>query len=66
MGPDAALAEALDIARADQSEYNEDIHRLAELVLGLHDWLHSGGMLPAAWHLSTCMSSDCRAGEVRP
>ncbi|AKF14350.1 hypothetical protein SEA_VINCENZO_88 [Mycobacterium phage Vincenzo] len=52
MDPDAALAEMLDIARTDQSEYHDDIHRLCELVLGLHGFLSSGGFLPAAWAAS--------------
>lgn len=49
MDPDAALAEMLDISHADQSEFHEDIHRLAELTLALHEWITSGGFLPAAW-----------------
>ncbi|ACF05086.1 hypothetical protein Nigel_83 [Mycobacterium phage Nigel] len=49
MDPDAALAEMLDIARTDQSEYHDGIHRLCELTLGLHGWLARGGFLPAAW-----------------
>ena len=52
MDPDAALAEMLDLARTDQSEFNDDIHRLAELTLALHGWLEKGGHLPAAWVLA--------------
>ena len=50
MDPDAALAEALDLARCDLAEYGDEVHRLAELFLGLHDFLSSGGFLPAAWN----------------
>jgi len=49
MDPDAALAEMVELAHSDLSEYNEDIHRLAELTLALNAWLSSGGFLPAAW-----------------
>jgi len=66
MDPDEALKEMLDIARADHSEFHDDIHRLADLTLGLHEWLSKGGMLPAAWHLSTCMASDCRNADTDP
>lgn len=62
--PDATLAELLDISRADQSEFNDEIHALAKGFLALHAWLSEGGTLPSAWHLATCMSRDCRAGEV--
>jgi len=30
----------------------------------LDSWLTEGGILPDDWHLATCMSRDCRAGEV--
>ncbi|QGH75336.1 HNH endonuclease [Mycobacterium phage Quesadilla] len=71
MDPDANLLELLDIAREHQAEVDDesrsnhaDTGRMADLVLALHGWLSDGGTLPAAWHLSTCMSSDCRAAEA--
>lgn len=51
--PNAALAELLDLARADQSEFNDDIHRMAELVLAFHEHLAGGGYPPAAWQEPT-------------
>ncbi|AER49399.1 hypothetical protein STINGER_85 [Mycobacterium phage Stinger] len=49
MDPDAALAEALDLARGDLAEYGDEVHRLAEVFLALDSWLQGGGFLPAAW-----------------
>lgn len=56
MDPNAALAEALDIARAHQAELDDesvnnhaDTGRLADLVVGLHEFITGGGFLPAAW-----------------
>ena len=49
MDPDETLTEMLEISRADQSEFHDDIHRLCELTLALHGWLSTGGFLPAAW-----------------
>lgn len=49
MDPDAVLLEMLEIARADQSMFHDDIHRLAQLVLDMNQWIESGGFLPAAW-----------------
>lgn len=72
MDPDANLLELLDIAREHQAEIDDesrsshaDTGRMADLVLALHEWLADGGMLPAAWHLSTCMASDCRLAEAQ-
>ncbi|QGH80179.1 hypothetical protein SEA_MITHRIL_86 [Mycobacterium phage Mithril] len=50
MDPNATLQEMLEIARADQSEFHEDIHRLCELVLAMDTWMSGGGFLPAAWN----------------
>lgn len=50
MDPDAALAEMREIAKADQSEFHEGIHRLCELTLALDEWITNGGFLPKAWH----------------
>lgn len=49
MDPDANLAEMRQLAKSDLSEFNEDIHRLAELVLALDEWILRGGFLPKAW-----------------
>lgn len=56
MDPDAALAEMLEIARQHQAELDDeslnqhaDTGRLADLVVDLHEWIDSGGFLPAAW-----------------
>lgn len=54
MDPDATLEEMLAEARADQSEFHEGIHRLAELVLALDEWLRKGGPLPEAWSAQVC------------
>lgn len=52
--PDAALVEALDLARASESRdlTTEDADRLAELLLALHEWFSVGGHLPQAWVLA--------------
>ena len=57
MDPNAALAEMLDLARSHQAELDDesgnnhaDTGRLADLVVGLHEWIASGGFLPAAWN----------------
>lgn len=49
MDPNATLEEMLAQARADQSEFHEGIHRLAELVLAMDNWLRGGGFLPKDW-----------------
>jgi hypothetical protein len=60
MDPDAALAEALDAARAiladiDRLEQPDTAidhgapGELAERFIALHDWLRQGGFLPADW-----------------
>lgn len=49
MDPDFTLAEMIREARADQSEFHDGIHRLAELTLALDEWLRRGGFLPQAW-----------------
>jgi hypothetical protein len=49
MDPNDALAEMREIAKADQSEYHDDIHRLCELFIGLDEWITRGGFLPEAW-----------------
>lgn len=71
MDPDEALKNALDAARAVTDDTTDTINSdeantLAEAMLSLHGWLSSGGMLPAAWHLSTCMASDCRNADTDP
>lgn len=57
MDPNAALAELVDIARQHQAELDDesrnrhaDTGQMAEVFLGLHDWLSQGGFLPAAWN----------------
>ncbi|MBB5167088.1 hypothetical protein [Mycobacterium sp. AZCC_0083] len=49
MDPNAALEEMLDLARGDLTEFGDEVHRLAELTLGLHEFLGKGGFLPSAW-----------------
>lgn len=52
MDPNAALAEALGLARlmTDAEEIdNNDARRLGDLVISLHEWIDRGGFLPAAW-----------------
>lgn len=65
MDPDAALAELLDLARAHQAELDDestnnhaDTGQMADLVLGLHDWLSTGGFLPAAWAVGRATDSS--------
>jgi hypothetical protein len=47
--PDAALAEMREIAKADQAEFHDGIHRICELFQGLDEWMTRGGPLPEAW-----------------
>ena len=71
MDPDAALAEALDIAREHVAELDDeslnnhaDTGRLAELVLELHGWLADhGGFPPAAWRAGFAASASEVGGE---
>ncbi|AGU92108.1 HNH endonuclease [Mycobacterium phage Bane1] len=67
MDPNAALAEALDIARAHQAELDDesanhhaDTGRLADLVVGLHEFLSTGGFFPAAWTASRVPTPEQR------
>lgn len=55
MDPNAALAEALDAARAIQ-DGDEEWHtadKLAERLLALDEWLTKGGFLPGRWSPAT-------------
>ncbi len=55
MDPDAALAEMRDISKAltEAKDLNSDsltdAARLAELVMGLDEWILRGGYLPEDW-----------------
>lgn len=52
MDPNANLEEQLQLARQiidSDADTHSDHFRLAELVLGLHAWLHNQGFLPKAW-----------------
>jgi hypothetical protein len=59
MDPNAALAEALTIAKRfvnwerDTADYyvleETGAERLAELVIALDGWIRNGGFLPANW-----------------
>lgn len=67
MDPDAtlvALQALVGRAKAHQRLSQDDVERGAELFEALDTWLRNGGFLPTEWHLSTCMSRDCRAAEV--
>lgn len=72
MDPDTTLKDALDLANAVLNDeaptypdnLGQDATQLAEALMNLHTWLAGGGMLPSAWHLSTCMAHDCRVSEV--
>lgn len=63
MDPDAALTEMRELAQSDLSEFNEDIHRLAELFIGLDEWLSKGGFLPVDWRFSGTRLSDIASGK---
>lgn len=67
MDPDAALRELREVFRLIEQHRRmttEQVEHLAEVFTGLDGWLASGGTLPGAWHLSTCMAHDCRAGAT--
>lgn len=67
MDPDATLRELRVLSArviTDHRLAQADVDRMGELVSVLDTWLASGGFLPSAWHLSACMSHDCRAAEV--
>jgi len=51
MDPDENLAEQRRLAAEFLEPDSEllDIHRLAELVIALDEWIAGGGFLPAAW-----------------
>ncbi len=56
MDPDANLKEQLALARsilanddAGISPDDGECVRLSELVIALHEWLRTGGMLPHKW-----------------
>jgi len=52
MDPDANLEEQLSLAQSFVETGDgdpEDLERLAELVLALHEWIQKGGALPSAW-----------------
>jgi len=50
MDPNAALDELIGLATSDLREFGDEVHRLAELVLALDDWLARGGFLPTRWN----------------
>jgi hypothetical protein len=58
MDPNANLKEQLDIARKllDDPIGEDDVDRLAELVVALDEWISNGGFLPKRW----------QTPEVRP
>lgn len=62
--PDTWLTELRMLARGDLAEFGNEVHDLAATFLKLDKWLTEGGTLPSGWHLSTCMSYDCRRGEA--
>lgn len=70
MDPALALANAReaaervldDTAITYPDNLGQDAVMLAEAFQALDGWLASGGMLPGAWHLASCMASDCHAG----
>lgn len=73
MDPDAALAELLDLARAHRAELDDestnnhaDTGQMADLVLGLHDWLSTGGFLSAAWAVGRATTSSPTSGAHSP
>jgi hypothetical protein len=52
MDPDANLKEQLRLAErllSEETPDNDDVTRLAELVVALDDWLAGGGFLPKGW-----------------
>ena len=53
MDPDEYLEEALEISRkiakGEEPIDEDEVDRLADLVLELHRWIASGGCLPSAW-----------------
>lgn len=53
MDPDEYLNEQLEISKrildGDEEIDENDVSRLAELVVSLHEWMTSGGFMPAAW-----------------
>ena len=56
MDPNANLDEQLKLASRivylhdhEKVMSDADAARLAELVIALHGWIHTGGFLPAAW-----------------
>lgn len=58
MDPNAALDELIDLATSDLREFGDEVHRLAELVLGLDDWLARGGFLPSRWNHGQSAASE--------
>jgi len=59
MDPDANRAEqirlAYDVIRRRDKDIpldEDDVDRLAELVIALDEWILRGGFLPSAWHRS--------------
>jgi hypothetical protein len=53
MDPDENLNEQLELARkiakAEEPIDEDEVDRLADLVLELHRWIASGGCVPSAW-----------------
>lgn len=56
MDPEVNLEEQKELAkkllhgeRTTPEDFEDDVARLAELVLALDEWLSKGGFLPRAW-----------------
>jgi hypothetical protein len=51
MDPNANLEEQRRLAKrlVDSPYENDQVQRLAELVLALDEWISKGGFLPARW-----------------
>lgn len=47
--PDHVLANLIEAAQADLSEFGDEVHSLAEGFLRLNRWLQEGGRLPVCW-----------------
>lgn len=67
MDPDAALAELRELANGDLAEFGDEVHRIAELFIGLDDWIKRGGVLPKDWRNNSAhdgMIGDRLGGHV--
>lgn len=51
MDPDENLKQQIALCeKLSGEEHGDDVDRLVELVLALHEWLTRGGFPPKAWH----------------